>query len=110
MSFLPMPPAKFDKERYFDHIFPPGPSDDEGYREYYRYRFLMNDPRLPKPSKHDIKRFSLHGPWDKPDFSPNERELAWRIECLRPKKNKTVDAAVNTEELWATRVNNFMSL
>ena len=33
------------------------------------------------PLKH-VKMFSLHGEWDDPTFTDNERRLAWRIECI----------------------------
>ena len=97
----PMPSPVFNMELFFDtkmmyHKRPDGSISDFGFAyEDYKDMFI-NSLRQTLPdggiwfkdldccvSSEDVAKFSLCGPWDRPDFTNNERELAWRLECLR---------------------------
>jgi hypothetical protein len=96
----PMPEPVFDIGLFFDTQFGKRPKSGRmsvynvPYDDY-RQRFVESDQEVltdgslwisscgRRITRDEMNRFMLRGPWDRLDFSKNERELAWRIECLR---------------------------
>ena len=92
----PMPPVVFDIEAFFNYAYPRRTGDED----YIEQRKMYMDAECTvfdngsvmirfKPQGSTIipavyaKRFLSRGPWDRHDFTDNERILAWRLECLR---------------------------
>jgi hypothetical protein len=121
MNKQEMPPATFDIETWF-HATHTKSSNGRVPGRTIQYEDMLNiflyskmeempDGSLDVPGmrcnipSRDVSKYSVRGIWDSSDFTPVERELAWRQECAKS-DNNLVGAVSELEllEPWQRRI------
>lgn len=114
MNKQEMPPATFDIETWF-HATHTKSSNGRVPGRTIQYEDMLNiflyskmeempDGSLDVPGmrcnipSRDVSKYSVRGIWDSSDFTPVERELAWRQECAKS-DNNLVGAVSELKEL-----------
>lgn len=112
-----LPKPYFDKERWYQDFLRKhlGSREETNYIPGYGYTFLeFKKILLESPLEYTsdgglvfsalglsftldgMKEYMVHGEWDDPSFTPNERELAYRIHLLEQKICDLVCGSKNT--------------